>query len=431
MSNNNGVRTEFVTGPAGSGKSFMFKSRIADDPGCAVLCATTGVAAVNLDTVTINSVLSYFDTDSLIDKYVRGHVHRKLRALAQPDRVRDIVIDEVSMLHAEQLDTIYKAIHEVNVGDDAHEPLKYPLGLTLTGDACQLPPVKGRWFFTADCWPEFASNTTRLTKIYRQTDPAFLAAINHARAGEGEPAARGLRQLGAQFSLATDMNYDGTTIVAKNAEADRYNSQRLLKIPHPSFALEAVRWGQQSPEWRNIPDRLILKPTCLVMLLANKKDQVTGQFEYVNGDLAHVVRYEIDAHFYDWQGEEYTAPGVQVTSLRTNRTFWVERIVRENTTKDEPDPGVPFHFDEENKRYVIGTVDWFPMRLGYCSTVHKSQGLSLDRVQIDARDGFFGAPSMAYVALSRARTVEGMRIVGDPNLLARRIKLNPEVREWL
>lgn len=431
MGSVNGVPCSFTTGPAGSGKSFMYKQKVEEDPGSLILTSTTGVSAVNLDTTTIHSLLGFFDTDSLIDKYVRGFLHRKLRALAQPDRARDIVIDEVSMLHAEQLDTIYKAIYEVNAGDDAHEPLPFPLGLVLTGDFCQLPPVKGRWAFQADCWPEFSASINRLTKIWRQSDPAFLDAINAARRGEGDPAARGLKQLGAQFSMAVDLNYDGTTIVAKNAEADRYNSQRLLKVTTPSFALEAKRWGQQSTEWRNIPDRLILKPTCLVMLLANKKDQVTGQFQYVNGDLAHVVRYDTDATFYNWQGEEYVAPGVEVTSVRTGETFWVERIVRENTTKDEPDPGTPSYFDEENKRYVIGTVDWFPMRLGYCSTVHKSQGLSLDRVQIDARDGFFGSPSMAYVALSRARTIQGMRIVGDPNLLARRIKLNPEVREWL
>src|SRR6266404_3018818 len=191
---NNGVKVNFTTGPAGCGKSFMYKLRVEEDPGSCVLTATTGVSAVNMDTTTIHSTLGFFDTDSLIDSYVRGRVHRKLRALAQPDRAREIVIDEVSMLHAEQLDTIYKAIHEVNVGDDQHEPLKYPLGLTVTGDFCQLPPVKGRWAFQADCWGEFAASTIRLTKIWRQTDPAFLDAINAARAGEGEIAAGVLRQ---------------------------------------------------------------------------------------------------------------------------------------------------------------------------------------------------------------------------------------------
>ena len=444
MGNDNQVRTEFVTGPAGSGKSFRFKSMIEEDPGCAILCATTGVAAVNLDTVTVHSVLGFSNTDTLIDKYVRGYIHQKLRALAQTNRPRSIVIDEVSMLHAEQLDTIYNAISEVNQGDDRHEPLKYPLGLTLTGDFCQLPPVpdkkmvggklvnvKPRFAFEADCWPEFAANITRLTKIWRQSDPCFLLAVNAARRGEGEVAASQLRSLNAQFSLAVDLNFDGTTIVAKNAEADRFNSQRLLKLTTPSFALEARRWGQQSPDWKNIPDRTILKPGALVMLLANKKyGGAATPFQYVNGDLAHVIEYNPCAQLTDWQGE-YEAAAVLVTSVRTGETFWVESIVRENVTKDEPEQGTLATYDEERKHWIIGTVEWFPMRLGYCATVHKSQGLSLDRIQIDCRDGFFGAPSMAYVALSRARTVSGMRIVGGPELLSRRIKFNPAVRDWL
>jgi len=432
MSDQQAVRTEFLTGAAGTGKTFTIKQRIAEDPGCAVICATTGVAAVNLDTVTINSVLSYYDTESLVDKYVRGFVHQKLRKLAgEFDKPRDLVIDEVSMMHAEQLDSIYKAIYEVNVGDDIHEPLKYPLGLVLTGDFAQLPPVKGRWAFLADCWPEFQANVTRLTKVWRQADPGFLNAINLARAGNGELAAMCLKKLGANYSIAADLNFDGTTIVAKNAEADRYNQQRLLRLTTPAFAVETKRWGQQSSEWKNIPDRAIFKPGCLVMLLANKRDPLGGGFRYVNGDLAHVIEYSDSASLEDWNGESYEAPAVLVQSLRTQETFWVERIVRYNETRDEPDEGTPFEINPETGKYIIGWVDWFPMRIGYCSTVHKTQGLSLDRVQIDCRDGFFGAPSMAYVALSRARSIEGMRIVGNAELLARRIKFNPDVREWL
>jgi len=430
---NNGVRTEFLTGAAGTGKTFTIKKRIEDDPGCAILCATTGVAAVNLDTVTINSVLGYYDTSSLIDKYVRGYLHQKLRKLAKSSsRPLDIVIDEVSMMHAEQLDTIYKAIQEVNYGTESAEPLEHPLGLTLTGDFCQLPPVKGRWAFQADAWPEFAANVNRLTKIWRQSDPAFLDAINAARRGDGPTAAAGLRSLGANFSIAVDLDFDGTTIVAKNDEADRFNAQRLLKIKAPSFALQTVRSGVQSSEWKNIPDRIILKPGALVMLLANKKGPMGCGFQYVNGDLAHVVEHSDSACLTDWKGEEYAAEAVRVTSVRTGETFWIERIVRENKVRDEPGPSDPpiLHIAEDGQ-YVIGTVDWFPMRLGYCSTVHKSQGLSLDRVQLDCRDGFFGAPSMAYVALSRARTVQGMRIVGGAELLARRVKLNPEGTKWL
>jgi AAA domain/Helicase len=471
MTDKQPIRTEFLTGAAGTGKTFTIKQRIEDDPAYGILCATTGVAAVNMDTVTINSLLRYFDTQDLLDKYARGLIQARLRAIAPVEVPRELIVDEASMMPAEQLDTLYTAIYEVNTGDNHHEPRS--LGLILTGDFCQLPPVKARWAFQADNWPEFAKNITRLTKFWRQTDPKFLESINAARRGDGGAAASGLKTQGTQFCHSLDMNYDGTTVFAKNDAADRFNQQRLLRISEHSFALESQRWGFQSPDWKHIPAQVIFKPTCLVMILANKKyDQGellardrSSAYRYVNGDLAHVITYDDSVEFHGWKkyletGEEkwrkeiYNAPGVQVGSLRTGETFWVPQVVRQRTMKAEhspeglekvmqeiialhelPIPGddgsySPF-YDEENKRWVIGSIEYFPLRLGYASTVHKTQGLSLDRVQIDCRDGFFGKPSMAYVALSRARSVEGIRIVGTPDLLARRIKFNPEVREWL
>jgi len=463
------VRTEFLTGPAGSGKTFTIKKRIEDDPKSAVLCATTGVAAVNMDTITINALLHYFDTEDLKDKYERGSLHAVLRTLAPAQVPRDIIVDEVSMMPAEQLDTLYTAIYEVNQGDDRHEPRA--LGLVLTGDFCQLPPVKAKWAFRAGNWPEFAKNIQRLTKVWRQTDPRFLEAINAARRGEGAAAATGMKRLGADFALSLDLNYDGTTVVAKNAIADNINQQRLLRIQEHAFVLESRRWGVQASDWKHIPDRAIFKPTCLVMILANKryptddyKDR-SSNYRYINGDLAHVISYDDSVEFEGWKkyletGEEkwrkitYTAPGVCVGSLRTGETFWVEAITRQCTMRGQPGLGgledvvdeigkygltpIPDssgayapYYDDENERWVVGSIEYFPLRLGYAATVHKTQGLSLDRVQIDCRDGFFGAPSMAYVALSRARSVEGLRIVGTSDLLSRRIKFNPEVREWL
>jgi ATP-dependent exoDNAse (exonuclease V) alpha subunit len=91
--------------------------------------------------------------------------------------------------------------------------------------------------------------------------------------------------------------------------------------------------------------------------------------------------------------------------------------------------GLPF-YSWKRDRWVIGGVTYFPMRLGYASTVHKTQGLTLDRVQIDIRGGFFSQPNMAYVALSRVRTPEGMRIVGSPDLLAKKIRSDPAVVGW-
>jgi ATP-dependent exoDNAse (exonuclease V) alpha subunit len=89
------------------------------------------------------------------------------------------------------------------------------------------------------------------------------------------------------------------------------------------------------------------------------------------------------------------------------------------------------HFDEQAERYVIGAVEYLPLRLAYASTVHKSQGLTLDRVQLDLRNFFFSSPAMTYVSVSRCRTPEGLRIVGDERLLASRCKIDPRVERWI
>ena len=89
--------------------------------------------------------------------------------------------------------------------------------------------------------------------------------------------------------------------------------------------------------------------------------------------------------------------------------------------------------DDEGEHYrrVVGQVTWMPLRLAWGTTVHKSQGLSLDRAQINLLDPFFASPSMTYVALSRCRTQAGLRIVGGPLLMSRRLGVNPKVRSWL
>jgi len=422
------VEVEFVSGAAGSGKTFEMKRRIAEDPHFGILTSTTGVSAINLDTVTVHSKLGFYDTDSLLDAYTSGKLQRRLRAL-HSEGYRRLVIDEVSMLHARQLDTLYLAINEVNVGS-TFAALDPPLGLVLTGDFCQLPPVKGEWAFKAQCWPDFAAHTTRLTKIWRQADVGFLEALNLARSGDGVETAACLKHLNCNFSLGLDLNFDGTTIVAKNAEVDRYNNIRMAAIKEEPIKLVNTRWGLQLSDWKNIPETLTVKPTALVMLLANNKDEAGG-FVYVNGDLAHVSAVEDFGEF----------KLIAMTLLRGDKKVAVGQITRQNLSKQEPSESMiaqarlngdrdPY-FDEQRNRWVLGEVCYWPMRLGYASTVHKSQGLSLDRVQIDCRDGFFGANNLAYVALSRARTVAGMRVVGSPEILARRINLDSEVKDWL
>jgi ATP-dependent exoDNAse (exonuclease V) alpha subunit len=89
------------------------------------------------------------------------------------------------------------------------------------------------------------------------------------------------------------------------------------------------------------------------------------------------------------------------------------------------------HFDRQREKWVHGALYYTPLRPAWATTVHKSQGLTLDRVQLDCRAWFFGKPAMAYVALSRCKTPEGLVVVGSPEMLAKKVKVDPRVVEWL
>lgn len=418
-------RCGFITGAAGTGKTYQVRERIANDPGEGLLCATTGIAAVNLNSTTLNAQLRFFDTESMINAYVSGRLVSRLARIGA--KVRNLYVDEVSMMPAEQLDTLYQAVQEANRRKMVTRTNPEGLGIVLVGDLCQLPPIKARWIFESECWPEFEKGTTRLEKNWRQADEEFLAAINHLRAGRGTEGAETLRGTSTEFTSALDLNFPGTTIMAKNDEVDRFNWQALQRVRGEKFAVNSKRWhvARTPSEWKNIPERLELKIGAYVMILAND----TREFTYANGDCGLVVGRD--------------SSSVQVRLARNDEVVdigLIERKVhspdnddfgkRKNDIPKEPVWGEPW-FDETAAKYCIGAVRYLPLRLAWASTVHKSQGLTLDRVQLDLRNHFFSQPAMAYVAVSRCRTPEGLRIVGDEELLAKRCKIEPRVLRWV
>lgn len=438
------VPTEYVSGIAGSGKTFEVARRVRENKSYGVLCASTGIAAVNMGgAITINSLLRYFDTDSLAEAYEMGRLTETLRKLATglsdkqifgevddvpaADGVRNLIIDEISMVESRQLDIIYNACAEVNdtLGNHGYEPL----GMVLTGDYCQLPPIgvekdSRKWTFNAKCWPEFAANTTRLTENHRQGDARFIDALNLIRAGKGMSGAKLLKECGVTFEKFRDNEWEGTTILGLNRDVDAHNSKALKRLEGKLENVPSYRAGKSRGDWKNIPFKFEYKVGALVMILANEVES----FSYVNGDTGHIVGFSEN--------------GFDVELIRTGETVHIEQIVRynesvrlpkefdEKETKENGSDVYP-HWSEKKRRWIFGMIRYYPLRLAYASTVHRSQGLSLDRVQIDCRNAFFGRPSMAYVSCSRVRSPEGLRIIGDPSLLAKRVKVAPEVLEWI
>lgn len=446
---------EFICGMAGTGKTSLVRDKIAADSSYATLSASTGISAVNLNATTIHSLLGFFDTDSLRDAYLRGSAQRALRRIIG-EGSQNVVIDEVSMISGDTLDLLVRIFDDVNTNLYEHEK---PIGLMLVGDFGQLPPIpedKGQhakghrsrtarvvpWAFDAHNWHRFEANTTKLTQVYRQADARFLAALNYARAGQGTMAVDALASAGVKFESGMDIEFDGTTIVSQNMEVDRINNLALDRVKGRRIILPSRRWGKARGEWKNIPEKTMLRENAYVMLLANRRlDQ--ANFEFVNGDCGYVRGITPTI-----AGAGMNAPpSVQVELVRTGKIVNVYPTVRGVEHKEKPEGflvelTVPRqddygkyipkpHYRGQANRYVSGQIEYYPIRLAYASTVHKVQGLTLDRVQIDIRNWMFKQPAMVYVALSRGRTVEGLRLVGMRELLATQCKCDERVRRWL
>jgi ATP-dependent DNA helicase PIF1 len=425
------VPCEFLTGRAGTGKTYEVVRRTQDDDSYGLVCATTGMAAVNLGAVTINSVLRYFDTLSMRDAFLVGALTRALHKIAKDKR--RIIVDEGSMMEAGQLDYLYRACEEAN----RYADIKEPLGILFVGDFAQLPPVSGRWAFAADCWERFAANTTKMTKVWRQDIGLFLDALNHAREGRGGPCAEVLTQAGVQWHSSRVVEFDGTTILCKNDMVSRHNGEVLRGVAGKSFTVTSARWGQQRSEWGEskrthewgIPPASEYKLGAYVMILSNARD-----FSMVNGDCGYIQAYDKESEYFT------------VSLVRTGKDVQVPRIIREVSQMDEP-PGwfgdslgaddddlgwyPKPHYKKKSKKYVMGQIQYFPMRLAYASTCHKAQGLTLDRVQVDLRDRFWQQSAMSYVALSRCRTLEGLRLVINKDSFVRQVNMDGRIKEWL
>lgn len=511
-----------ISGTAGVGKTFVAKEIMRRYPGV-LLAATTGIASVNLgEGTTINALLHYFNTADLRTKYLEGVLKRIIGHLRRAG-IRRILIDEKSMMAGQQLTYIARAVRESNeegiyaledvgAGETAipdgstdrptrEEPP--PMGLTLVGDFGQLPPVPDteeikdpatgertykkipvQFAFDSPEWPLFAAHTTTLTTIYRQEAKDFITALHAIRRGDVTTALHFFTA--DRFSDTQDDQFDGSTIFAKNEQVDRYNQLRLDALPGEKLIARSIRQGEQRPDWKQIPETLVLKEGALVMLLANRRvyeteKDSTGRLVYANGDLATLLgkgeQGEWLAQLYRNQQQVIVYPVIRENAvvLRPGRRKQIKldikvamdqegfRYINDLSEQDDEDDtsyanilriadGVDrkersdkLRTAEEFRRRlatkitekgkgkfeIIGTITYMPLRAAYGCTVHKTQGLTLDRVQVNIRDPFFRQPGMLFVALSRARTAEGLRIVGDPRGFVERCRIEPRVQPWL
>lgn len=359
--------------------------------------------------------------------------------------------------------------------------------LFLLGDGtvtrnCQLPPVKAPWFFESPEWKgKFEGNVHRLTVVHRQTDADFIAALREARSGHGPGALGYFRSMIHPFR---DEDFGGLMILATNAEVDAENARKLALCEGKEIRFKNHKEGEphRTKDWKAIPEELVLKEGAKVMILANYRTREEG-LVYVNGDMGTLVGLtRTGASDPEW--EEDIPDQLPVVRLeRTGRTVMVEPASRDIkvpwdratdsekheylTHLEERKTSAKKNLERQRKNLDLAvedfdrlmierdiavsekliaemesgaepdylTVAWMtytPLRLAYASTTHKCQGLTLDRIQIDLSSGFWTmCPGSLYVALSRARTPEGIRIVGSNEKFLARCRADWKVRSFV
>ncbi|MGZ0212377.1 MAG: ATP-dependent DNA helicase [Actinomycetales bacterium] len=376
----------FVTGRAGTGKSTLLNHLAHNTSKQIVICAPTGVAALNVGGQTIHSLFR-LPIGVIADHELEQN--DQLRKLL--NTIETLVIDEVSMVNADLLDAIDRSLRQ------ARQRKKEPFGgvqVVLFGDPYQLAPVPGDpderayfedryrsiWFFDALVWQETDLTIYELTSIHRQHEDEFKYMLNAVRHnGVTAEIAGRLNAVGARPAPN-----DGTiTLATTNSTVTRINASALARLPGRVLTAKAEISGEFGGRAYPADEALELKVGAQVMFLRNDT-QEGGTQRWVNGSVGTVVKIA--------------------------DTVWVEIDGRDYEVKPAVWEKFKYSYSARTKalrKDVVAEFTQFPLRLAWAVTIHKSQGKTYDSAIVDLGPRSF-APGQTYVALSRISRLEGL-----------------------
>ena len=372
------MKLHFITGGAGVGKSYTLRDMVSKETRKYIVVAPTGIAAINCGGCTIHSAFKIDPSNNFVNPQIK---YGPLRGLEV------IYIDEVSMVSADLMEAVYAAGEMLGVKD-----------IIAFGDLAQLKPVQGGWF-TDFIEP---TETTRLTVCYRQNnDLEFAGVLNVIRRKTHTPV-----QVDYLNTSKGDSN-EGITLAYSNDTVNRINAQSLESIDTPMVENRAELWGNIKASDVTGVEVLQMKVGAKVVMLVNDRDK-----RFQNGTRGEVWRITQDGVEILINGvihmvEEHTWQKKVPQKLTEERREEVEAN-RDNITLPETERALAAHTLRNGFEMVVtGTFTQYPFKLGYASTVHKAQGLTLDKVIIRP-EGFDTAHGLGYVALSRLTTLEGL-----------------------
>lgn len=370
----------FLTGKAGTGKSYIVKQLIEllKEAGKKVIAlAPTGIAANNIGGQTIHSMfaLNPFGVTSFeTTNFVKSEKKKLLAA------VEVIVIDEVSMLRPDILDGMNWTLLK-----NGCEKLNAKQ-IIFIGDLKQLPPpindntrsvlymdYDGYEFYYAKVFEKLDVQTIELDEVHRQTNVEFIDHLNIIRDGGKSD----------YFKKFVSTEAKGIVLAPHNATVKKYNTEGLKSLHGEEFTFHASISGNIKPEDFNLEAEINVKNGAKIMYLINSKDDNN----LFNGTLGIFVSH---------QGCHYIRVG--------NVDYALERVV---VSKKE------YVYDKKSDSLMlkeIGEIEQYPIKLAYALSIHKAQGLTFDEVTVDLSRPCFQKGQM-YVSLSRVKTPEGLRII--------------------
>ncbi len=395
----------FLTGKAGTGKTTFLHQLKRTSPKRMVVVAPTGVAAINAGGVTIHSFFqmpfgpflpiessenSISETENIVPSNRFQKFNREKIAIIKSLDL--LVIDEISMVRADLLDGIDDVLRRYK---DRNKPFG-GVQLLMIGDLQQLAPVvkEDDWsllkpyyetvfFFSSKALKKTDYISIELSHIFRQRDETFIRLLNKIRDNNADQQT--LDELNKRYLPGFVFNdSDGyITLTTHNYQSHNLNESKLEKLPAKIRKFTARVEGE-FPEYSYPTDfDLSLKKEAQVMFV---KNDVSREKLFYNGKIGRIISIEEDTVYVRCPGDA--------------EDIAVEMVEWQNTK---------YTLDEQSKEIresVIGTFTQIPLKLAWSITIHKSQGLTFEKVIIDARDSF--AHGQVYVALSRCKTLEGL-----------------------